>query len=118
MLLRIKGTLWIIVDHSILMKEPKTSNLYCPTVSYRSTSKNRNQNSCKLSGMCDRIKWFYEAPIVRFYYYFVSIFLLCYSSLSHVEYRHFLRCLDILRLISDFIQLCSSCRLFSIERVR
>jgi hypothetical protein len=67
--------------------------------------------------MLDRIKWFYEAPAVRYYYHFVSIFLLGYELLSNFKYCHFIRCLDILRLISDFVQLCSACRLFSIECV-
>ena len=107
MLVQIKGTLWIILDHFILMKEPKTSK------SHRLAAADRSSG-----GIHDRVKWFYQAPVVRFYYNFVSIFLFCYSWLSNVKYRYFLRYLDLLRLVSGYIQLCSSCRLFSTKHLR
>ena len=76
-----KGTLIIALGYPILLKESETSNPYCAAVPYRSTSK--NNKSRRLKHILNRIKWFYEAPVVRFYYNFVSIYftaLLCIST--------------------------------------
>ncbi|CAF3856239.1 unnamed protein product [Adineta steineri] len=69
-------------------RESETSNPYHPVVPYRSTSKNNESNRLKTGSMLDRIKWFYEAPMVRFYYNFIFfvLFLALFSYVLLVDY--------------------------------
>ncbi len=54
-----------------------------------------------------RIVWCYEAPVVRFYYHAVSV-VHSLTLLQLAGHCQFILYLDILRCISDSIQLCSS----------
>jgi hypothetical protein len=101
------------------MKEPKTSNPYRPVVIYAPPppAKENAPSRFNISSMVDRIKWFYAAPVIRYYYNLVSIFPYCYLQYL-TECCHLIRYLDILCFISGSIQLCSSGGLFSIEYLR
>jgi hypothetical protein len=68
---------------SVFSKELETSNPYRPEVSYQSTAIKKKRNHIKNFGIYNRIIWFYEAPVVRFYYNYVSVFLLLYSTIPN-----------------------------------
>nr|ACD54609.1 transient receptor potential cation channel protein-like protein [Adineta vaga] len=46
-------------------------NRYRPTITYQSILEKTDHRSSKAPNMRERIKWFYEAPVVHFYYYFI-----------------------------------------------
>ena len=105
--------------YSIVIKEPETSNPYRSSVIHPSASpKTNKRNRSKKFGMCSRIKSFYKAPVVHFYYNFCKYLLILSLSVIYILILSFRLYLDILRLIFEFIQLRSSCRLFSIEHSR
>ncbi|CAF4216265.1 unnamed protein product, partial [Rotaria magnacalcarata] len=71
-------------------RELKASNPYRPVVIYAppSSQKENTPSRFNTSNMLDRIKWFYEAPVIRFYYnliFFVS-FLALFSHVILVDY--------------------------------
>ena len=97
------------------MKEFKTSNPSRKAVAYRSTSE--MVSGLILKSVACSIELNFSTKTSgkilvlssKSFFYFITLRYL-------IEYCHFIWCLDILHLISGFIQLCSSCRLFSSER--
>jgi hypothetical protein len=68
-----------------LMKETNASNPYRSVVIYAPPPppKENTPSRFNISNMLNRIKWFYEAPVIRFYYNLVSIFFTLLPSLPH-----------------------------------
>lgn len=71
------------------MKETKSWNPYRSVVIYAPppTLKENKPSLFNISNILNRIKWFYEAPVIRYYYNLVSIFshiVTCVTSLNVV----------------------------------
>ena len=62
------------------MKETNVSNPYRSVVIYAPPPppEENKPSRFNISDMLNRIKWFYQAPVVRFYYNLVRTFPYCY----------------------------------------
>ncbi|CAF1026030.1 unnamed protein product [Adineta steineri] len=68
--------------------QQETSNLYRSTVTYQSLPEKDENIGSNTPSVRDRIKWFYEAPVVHFYYNFIFFvsFLTLFSYVLLVDY--------------------------------